>query len=213
MTYQLKFQKFSQYRSGYCAQMSNFSTLIEIRQCFTSIDVCNDKEIVLKLVEYLVDHNHGSTIISGLFHQLYQKGENNSDEFLNGLLHCCQKITEKQNDKQRHEVNGTFDVLPDSLLCHIGSYLTTSEIFSEWDLVNRRFLQSGLKPEILTQWNFNNYDDDEINSLCKFSVAPLLKQIQVFHLHEDNHDLGQNIHIESMKSLKTLEYNRSGFAG
>ena len=193
--------------------MSKFSTLIEIRKCFTSCHIRDDKDIVLKLVEYLLDNNHGSTIISGIFRQLYWEGENNSDEFLNDLLQHCKTITKNDKNKnkktEKKRFNGTFDVLPDSLLCHIGSYLTTSEIFSEWDLVNRKFLQMGLKPEILTQWNFNSDEDRnycKIN-LSKFCVAPLLKQIQVFHLHEDTQDLSYKLNLESMKSLKIIKYS------
>ena len=193
--------------------MSKFSTLIAIRKCFTSTHTCNDKETVLKLADYLLDNNHGSTIISGIFRELYWEGENNSDEFLNDLLKYCTQITQndKNHNKEKFKNNGTFDVLPDSLLCHIGSYLTSREIFGKWDLINRKFLETGLKPEILTQWNFNGDDDTnycQINS-CKFSVAPLLKQIEFFDMNESTVELAEEIHIESMKSLKTveIEYN------
>ena len=194
--------------------MSKFSTLISIRRCFDSVTISNEKRVVSKLVEHLLDSNHGSTILRGIFRQLYWEGEDNSEQFLNDLLSCCQKITSKDNTEKKIKkigINCAFDQLPDSLMCHVGSFLTTREIFSKWDLVNRRFLQMGLKPEILTQWNFSNYDKNyyKINS-SKFDISPLLQQIESFSLDEHTEDLAEKIGIKQLKSLRMIEYTVDG---
>ena len=187
--------------------MNKFSTIIDFRKCFDSVDICNNNEVIVKLVQHLLDNNHGSTIISGLFRQLYWEGENNTSEFLNDLLNYSKQITRTHTDTQKDKVNGTFDLLPDSLLCHIGSFLTTRGILCKWDLINRRFLQMGLKAEIFTQWNV---DENCPKILSKFDISPLLQQVALFKLHHRSYDLAAKIGIGGLKSLKTVQFQPEG---
>ena len=191
---------------------SKFATLLSIRSCLHSLD--GSKDGIINLVQHLLDNDRGPTIISGIFRQLYWEGEKNSVEFYDKLLKCCANIYMENETKQNCEdednntphkpVCGEFEIVPDSLLCQIGSYLETSQIFNTFQHVNRRFFQMGMKPEIFIEWG---YGHQYTRANCKFDIIPMLNKCKLkrFNLNKHNIDWCKKIDLAGMKSLQHVE--------
>ena len=191
---------------------SKLVTLFTIR---SSLDrLCNSKDDIIAFVKHLLDNNHESTVISGIFRQLYREGEKNSMEFYSKLLNWCTNThvdvdETKQNSKENKNntidpICGEFDSVPDSILCQMGSYLEASEIFNTFQRLNRRFFQMGNRPEVFVEWGFG-YHYKRKN--CQFDLIPMLNRCKLkrFNLNKHNVHWCKEINFARMNTLQHIE--------
>ena len=143
------------------------------------------------LIEFLVTNGKQSTILSGIYRQLYHEGgrDENHIKFLQSLLSHINKLIQSQPQSQsqtpRNETSphlrndDYFNHLPNTLMCEIGSYLTSKEILTKWNIVNRKFLEIAYKPETHTKWDFS-YDSDVYikRNKPKFGLNTLVSKLK-----------------------------------
>ena len=183
-------------------------------------DLSHTKQGILKVVEHLIETDHVAIVIGGIFHQLYTEGEKNSSKFYNQLLNYCTKLVEEmnENDENKQDITrkeaicGEFSVVPDSLLCKMGSYLKPREIFRAFQRINRRFFQMGIKPETIIEWGFmsDSYHytfNTAYKSHCKFEIFPILNQSKLkrFNLRRCNRYWANRVDFASMPSMQHIE--------
>ena len=112
-------------------------------------------------------------IINGIFKQLCHLGESTSQNVLQDLLTTVHSLTEKENSYSTSKQSGNsksniFDQLPDSLMCHIATYLQTREIFTKWNCINHRFIQIGLKPGSLHVWDMRDRNVERLDDYREY---------------------------------------------
>ena len=213
---------------------SKIATLFSLRIALDRIK--SDRDGILEVVNHLFDKGRESIVISGIFRQLYREGESNSIEFYNELFYFCNNI-DVASDNESKEIEarmnkpicGQFSEIYDSLMCQIGSYLETGEIFRTFQRINRRFFQMGMKPEIFIEWGFDfysqcRYTGTKLNSiLCtnetsrdqwwmkndlpKFDMTPILNKSKLkrFHVTASNVEWVERTDFTPMSSLEHLE--------
>ena len=152
--------------------------LSQIRQCFEKFTAAN----VTSFVEYLLDNGKRSTIFAAIYVQLYKEGDSNSAQFLESLLFESNKLIHDQSPKstlnsQQHIPNGQFNCLPKSLMCKIGSYISSKEILTKWIVINRKFLEISYKAETHTSWDFGHVHT--IRQPPKFSLCKLVSKVKM----------------------------------
>ena len=187
-----------------------FPTLIAIRR---SLDKVSDGGL-LNVVNHLIKNNHSSTIVSGIFRQLYFEGDSNSQEFLDELLTLCQNIEkqDKEDDVKQMAIDKGIDKskpkindIPDSLMNHITSYLNMKDIFNGWVHINRRCSEIGIYNNIeLIEW-----DTQWIHKLNKhppkFSMKQLLFKMKDLTWHgDDQTDMESFLNLANLKRIKTI---------
>lgn len=190
-------------------------SLLELRQKLGKLD----DDGVVEFVQSLLKQNRRSTVIGGIFRQLYAEGESNSHIFLNDISRLCDEITSKhEGDKQMSNVEARdidtnckanrFSSLPDSLLSHIGSYLPVKCILISWTCVCRKFVQVGLKSETVTQWNMTLQSGDRIKRFPpKFPLDSILTKLKSLKY---NSNFSRLFDVSKIKSLKNVEIGMYG---
>ena len=187
--------------------------LVQIRQ---KLDSLKDDELT-DVLKYLIGNNCRSTIISGLFYQLYQ--QSTSIDLLNDiLLHIDRiKLESENSDQQQRKKSEIIKVslcdIPNNLLSNIASYLSLSEILTQWNHVNRHFLEIGMKPETILDWDFDTDNDKEMSSYVKdivgdnppkFKVDSLLTRLKSIHYNR------RYTSLVNLSLLKSLKHVRTG---
>ena len=182
-----------------------FPTLVRIRQ---SLENVSEKGL-LCVVNHLIKNNHTSTIVSGIFRQLYAEGESNSQDFFNEFLDLCQNVEQEETcTKQITPSNCCLDKLPDTLLNHVVSYLDIQDIFNGWNHINRRCVQvGGIKDNCnLESMKWSTKESNQLNKHSpKFSINPFLSKVE--HLSVDigdEMDMDNMVHLVTKKCIKTL---------
>ena len=236
-----------------------FASLIIIREKLETIDHVT----LLRFLKFLIEDNHKSIIISGIFRQLYH--ESASDELVSTIstkldqlcninmtrnaygteiTHTTQRdaltyigsyLSTKDLDldlftnydqfgysKYDHhdqDSNHTIKIagdliaatgfswmdLPDSVMCQIGSYLPTADIFTSWNHINRRCLVTGMKPETLTSWNFGDCTSENIaQNKPKYKIDTILSNIKLMDYNCDFSEI-MDLSKLSLKKLKKVK--------
>ena len=178
--------------------------LVEIRH---KLDTFSDGQLG-EFVNFLIDENHQSILISGIFRQLYSEASNN--EILTKISTKIDEIfslRHRRAKKTHYKSSATrLTDLADSLLCKIGSYLSTKEIFTSWTHVSRRFLEIGMKPETLHSWDFDESACKNVADnvpRCDFHSITTNMNRAIFNHHFDN--IVKYINLSNFKKLKHLE--------
>ena len=116
-----------------------------------------DRHQLLEFLKYLIDKNHGELIIDGLFLQLYMNSNinnhNTMHDLLSSMLNKCNDIHPPTMITNSTTTNA-FNDMADSLLTHIASYLPQKQIFTCWNHVDRRFMQTAAKPNVLNTFTY-----------------------------------------------------------
>ena len=166
-----------------------FKSLMKFRSL---LDQLSPEGLTL-FINHLIQNDRASTIISGLFHELYSQGESNTQEFFNQLVDVCNSIILKDSNNSKTKVtltkekqkqnNNTLSNLPDPILSHIGSYVTLNDLLIHWNHVNRRFLQIGMQEQTVAKWDYDSIECDDFllfmenaqKKQSKFSIEPMLR--------------------------------------
>lgn len=187
-----------------------FSRLIEL---VSTLDSLSKDELIL-LVENLLEIDasgaYKKAIISGIFRHIYHDGCNpkEKDAHLQMLSQAIQKSQSQcTNDKQSHE--SKFETLPESLLCHIASHLPAKDIFSKWNVVNRKFIRIGLKPESIKHFHFEEQDLDLVQQYpptfkCDITLSKL-ESLKI--MTSTMGSLADSISTKHLKSLTVGMYS------
>ena len=176
-----------------------FATLIKIRAQLDELS----QEGLLTVVKHLIDNDHCSIIISGIFTQLYANGGKNSEQFLNDLLNCCQNASKKRssaNNKQPNETASAFDNIPDTLLSHISSYLPVNDILLCWNHIDRKCLNIGMICYPIKEFLYN-LDELIETAPPQFAFMPMLSKVKLLWCN-CHRIIG--IDISSLKSLERI---------
>ena len=139
-----------------------FASLIEVASIWHSLSNAN----VVKVAEHVLAKDvvglYTKAVISGIFKQIYDQGEMNDDLFFTDLLVLSQELMKSQskdskspNDEETSVVESKLEQLPDNVLSYIASYLNSTNLFTQWNHVNRKLLQIGLKPESMEKLIFD----------------------------------------------------------
>ena len=132
-----------------------FASLIELTTIWESLSNDELVTVIKHILENDVVGSFKKAIISGIFQQIYDDGDLNDDMFFADLLVLSQDL--KKSEIQSHE--SRIEQLADTLLCHIASYLPAKNVFSKWNLVNRKFIQIGLKPASIKRFESNSFEN------------------------------------------------------
>lgn len=177
--------------------------LSRLRQCFDHFN----SENASSFVKFLIESGKSSTVLSGIFRQLYQEGNTNSIELLQSLLSKANKLVENQcrvtraHDKTKGE-NDYFEWLPRSLMCEIGSYLSTKDILTKWNLVDRKFMQIGYQPETHTKWSFDMSQIQLEGYPPKFGITRLVSKLKTVEYHFKFDRLFALSNVKSAENIK-----------
>ena len=158
-------------------------------------------------VKFLVDEGQKSTILNGICQQLYHDGDSNSIQFLQSLLSHSKKLVQSQSACNQAPTNSItnkdyFKRLPDSLISEIGSYLSSKEILTKWNIVNRKFLEIAYKPETHTKWDFSYNSDTNIEeNKPKFKLNNLISKVKTMKY---NSDFSSLFDLNNAKSAQTV---------
>ena len=161
--------------------------LSQIRQCFEQFTCATTQS----LVKFLVDEGKQSIILNGIYRQLYYDGDSNQIQFLQSLLSQSKQFIQSQSSTNDTSINAItndnhFKRLPDSLMCEIGSYLSSKEILTKWNIVNRKFLEIGYKPETHTKWDFSYKSEANIEiDPPKFRINTLVSKLKIMKYNSD----------------------------
>ena len=133
-----------------------FRLLLDFRSRLETLSAEGIAEITQQLCQN--QKQDKTSTMSKIFNKLYNDGDSNTLEFFNDLIAQCDQLQAKypkhiksQTNKNKNKITSIkfnrFNVLPDSVSCHIASFLNTKDLFTRWIHVNRTFCQIGLRPE------------------------------------------------------------------
>ena len=166
--------------------MQKFASLIELTSTWESLPNEEFAAIVKRLLEIDTTESYKKAIISGIFQQLYDEGDTNDDMFYADLLVFSRELEANGSTiKKKLAEENHFERLPDSLLCNIASYLSTRDIFSKWNHVNRKFIQIGLKPQCFTHFEWNEEEMCDPKNAVKFKLDVTLSKLESLHITEN----------------------------
>ena len=191
-------------------------SLIKLR---STLDHLSDEDVVT-FVDFMLKNskNAANTVISGIFRQLYFDGESNLDgyhgsgtDYFSLLENKAQELIDKRNIKSndntsndKSAISCIFNIsignLPDSLLSLIASHLPLNDILLNWNHVNRKFIETGCKPETLQfiDWVFDSDIEYKIEQYPpKFKLDQGLSRIKC---------LSNNTNFQSIFDVTKLAY-------
>ena len=152
--------------------------LSKLRQCFDRFTPSN----TTSFVDFLNKNEKHSTVLSGIYRQLYQEGSVNSKDFLQSLLYQANELVTSQfGDDINLSITkkNDFEQLPVSLMCEIGSYLPTKNIFSQWNRVCQKFLEIGYQPQTHKSWDFTSRPHGLLKlAMVKFKLTSLVSKLE-----------------------------------
>ena len=158
--------------------------LSKLRQCFDRFTPSN----TISFVDFLNKQEKHSTVLSGIYCQLFREGSRNSKHFLQSLLSQANEIVKSQSGDDTNisiKKQNDFERLPLSLMCEIGSYLPTTDIFSKWNRVCQKFLEIGYKPQTHKSWDVTSLSC----GLPKFKFTSLVSQLETVTYSPDLYPL------------------------
>ena len=189
------------------------AVLFQLHDCLSELT----KEGLEKWMQHLEasntqcsDLNHRT--VAEIFRELYNQGRNNNIDILNDLLEAAKivkflneqpKITKKQSQRAKN----VFNLIHESLIAHIATYLNTTELFAIFDRICKKSFEIGMKPQSIQHWfiNENNryIEFDKILRMTKFDIYPLLCQVK---------QIRYRLYVEPQlilvsKSLKMIDTN------
>ena len=190
-----------------------FLQLLTLRANLSSL---SDEKLLEWLKYFLSEQTGKSTIISGLFRELYNQGENNDNLFWNRLVVKSNELIDNKtsnNNENNNELlyddnDNNIDYIsniPDSLLSNIGLYLNTQELFTKFNHISHKFIQIGLKSDTIKHFDTKNMDEDNIiDNPPKFKIDSILKNLKSIKI-DDYMDVSSIIDISNLKWPQTIE--------
>lgn len=179
--------------------------LVLLSQIRKKLDSLTNEELTT-FTTFFIENNLQSIIKCGIIRQLYHGAT--SSEVLTDISLQIDSISSKsiKNDESKSQVLKSGQYLcdmPDTLLCSIGSYLTSCEILTSWIHVNRRFLHTGMKPETFHTWEFDaNCLDNIDNYPPKFTLDTCLTRLK----HMVDNSTWRHLTTGNLSSFKDLQH-------
>ena len=171
-------------------------TLLTLRQTLEQLS----PDTLLEWISWLLRQNGGAkTVVAGLFREFYNQGNNNTNQFLSDLVaeattlaaKNTKQVVKKQVESDDDEKIDHISDLTSDLLCNIASNLPAQDVFSKWNCVSRKFIQTGLRSESIYALNLNVYRATNMEKHPpKFEINSVLKRLHSIDI--DNLDLASS---------------------
>ena len=192
--------------------MSRKHCLMQLIHLHETLDHLSDCDF-LKWIEHLVSINQKPLVISAIFRELYLQAKIINTDTLDDIIQTATLLLSQSTTDNAKNINETTESIklnqnsdckikirtnlinniPETILSRIATYLTTKELFFNWNNACKQLLRIGMKPESIHHWHLTqshivHLSRSKSQLQTQFDIYSFLSQLKMITFHDISRD-------------------------